>query len=101
MLLVPAVLLAEAVEQGVDRVDVEPVVRKVVEAADVRLGVAADAVDQDQGLAVLSPHSMTRGAMLTLHDAGLRPQQLDCDDCHSSSGFAFGMFFSFSAFVMR
>ena len=60
VLLVPAVLLAEAVEQGVDRVDVEAVVREVVEAAGVRLGMTADAVDQDQGLASSVAASITR-----------------------------------------
>ena len=79
VLLVPTVLLAEAVEEGVDRVDVETVVRQVVETAGVGLGVAADAVDQDQGLAAAVAaldHAVVR--VLALDDAGLGSQQLDC-----------------------
>ena len=80
VLLVPSVLLAEAVEQGVDRVDVEAVVGQVVEAAGVGLRVTADAVDQDQGLATCVAaldHAVVR--VLALDDASLGAQQLYCD----------------------
>src|SRR5690606_29350374 len=65
----------EPVEQRIDGADVE-VLRQAHDVAVVGLCLAADAVDQDQRLA-LARLDDPGAVLLALHEADLRPEQLD------------------------